>query len=384
MPKKKFFHLITGLDVGGAEMMLLKTLPRLQEHFDNEVCCLRGHGPVGKRLEGAGIPVHYLGLTPTNLIPVILRFRTLVKRFQPDLLVTYLIHSDIFGRIFGRLFGIGSIICNERGFYLDWQWLRTIDRFTAFLVDRYFVQTETAKRILMDTLHLPENKFSVIPNTIDFREYSFPIDRDAKRAELGIPQDNTVIVCVSNLKPRKGYEELLEAFEQLHHQSLPVIPSAVEGSQNKQKPIMLLIVGDGTEKEKYLNQIKDYASKKGIHFLGKRNDVKEILRVSDIFVLATYSEGMSNALLEAMASRLAIVTTDIDVNREVIDDGVSGLLVPIRDAAALTAKLSMLITDETMRRSLGEHAYREALRKYEIDSVINRITTLYEEVLSQR
>ena len=106
--------------------------------------------------------------------------------------------------------------------------------------------------------------------------------------------------------------------------------------------------------------------------------------MSDIFVLATYSEGMSNALLEAMASRLAIVTTDIDVNREVIDDGVSGLLVPIRDAAALTAKLSMLITDETMRRSLGEHAYREALRKYEIDSVINRITTLYEEVLSQR
>ena len=189
---------------------------------------------------------------------------------------------------------------------------------------------------------------------------------------------------MSNLKPRKGYEELLEAFEQLHHQSLPVIPSAVEGSQNKQKPIMLLIVGDGTEKEKYLNQIKDYASKKGIQFLGKRNDVKEILRVSDIFVLATYSEGMSNALLEAMASRLAIVTTDIDVNREVIDDGVSGLLVPIRDAAALTAKLSMLITDETMRRSLGEHAYREALRKYEIDSVINRITTLYEEVLSQR
>jgi glycosyltransferase involved in cell wall biosynthesis len=231
----------------------------------------------------------------------------------------------------------------------------------------------------MDTLHLREEKFSVVPNTIDFRKYDFSFDRDTKRAELDIPRNNTAIICVSNLKPRKGYEELLEAFEKLHGHS-----EQSEESRSYDGNITLLIVGGGEEKEKYLDQIKDYASKKNIRFLGKRTDVKEILRTSDIFVLATYSEGMSNALLEAMASRLAIVTTDIDVNKEVIDNDISGLLVPTRDASALADALSVLIADESKRKRFGERAHQEALKKYEIDAVINRIRSLYEEVLTRR
>ena len=137
MPKKKILHLITGLEIGGAEMMLLKTLPRMQEDFDNRVCCIRGHGPIGKKLEKAGVPVYYLNLKNIFDLGIILRFKKIIKEFQPKILVTYLIHADLFGRIFGRIFGIKKITCSVRVKLVQWKYfpLLIIDGLTSFLVN---------------------------------------------------------------------------------------------------------------------------------------------------------------------------------------------------------------------------------------------------------
>ena len=171
---------------------------------------------------------------------------------------------------------------------------------------------------------------------------------------------------MSNLKPRKGYEELLMAFEETYQHA---------------KDISLLVVGQGNQKEKYSEQIKDYSSKNNIHFLGNRSDVKELLRISDIFVLATHSEGMSNALLEAMASRLPIITTDIDVNKAVIESNLSGILVPIQDSHALAMQIQLLIKNKNVRIALGEHAYRTIEEKFEMKRVVSMITSVYKEIL---
>lgn len=362
MSKKRILHLITGLDVGGTEMMLLKILPKMQDRFDNRVCCIMGHGEIGKKLEGAGVPVFYLDLKNILDISAVLRFKKILEKFKPEVLSTYLIHADLFGRIFGRIFGIKKIVCSQRGSLLQWGWLRFFDRATKFLVTKYIVQTETAKKELMKKLHVPENKFEVIPNSIDLKEYDFEINKEKKKQKLEINTDNLNIVCVSNLRRGKGHEYLLQAFEKIFEND---------------KNLNLLIVGDGEKMAELKRQAENYHSKNNIHFLGKRNDVKEILKISDIFVLPTLGEGMSNAILEALASSLPVITTDIPVNKEIITDNVTGFLVKPRQSRELSEKIQFLIVNPEIRKELGLNGKKLIENRF----AISKISSMWADIL---
>lgn len=366
MSKKRILHLITGLDVGGAETMLLKTLPLLQDDFDNRVCCIRGHGPIGKQLGAKGIPISYLDLRHPADIAAIFRFRKIIGDFKPDLLVTYLIHSDLFGRIFGRLFGIKKILCNRRGFYLNWKSLRLIDRITGRLASGYIAQTRHAKETLARDLHIPPKLISVIPNAIDFDRIQAPIDPAGIRATFDIPPSHILFVCVSTLKPGKGLDELLEAFARIH----TGIPS-----------IALLLIGDGPLRETLETKARHLAAYPAIHFLGHRDDVHDILQTSDIFVLPTYSEGMSNAILEAMQCHLPIITTNIEVNQEILSHDKSGLLVPVRNVDALATAMHRLALEPDTCHRLGAAAYETARQSFDINSVIAMIRETYTSYL---
>lgn len=370
MKKKKILHLITGLEIGGAEKMLLKILPKIQNNFDNKVCTLLKDGPVGKELRKAGIKIYHLDFSVLNSIKSILKFRKIIREFQPDILTTYLIHSDLFGRIFGQLFGIKTIICSQRGSLLNWEWLRVIDRLTKFLVTKYIVQTETAKKELMKKLNLPGNKFEIIPNSIDLKEYEFKIDKNKKKAELKINLDNLNIICVSNLRTGKGHKYLLEAFENTFCHSI--------ASRNPAPN--LLIVGDGDQKEKLLQQIKNYKSKNNIYFLGNRSDVKDILKISDIFVLPTLAEGMSNAILEAMASGLPIITTNIPENKELIENKKTGFLIPVKNSKKLADKIIYLLENDNKRKDTGERAKNKIAENFETKKVIKKMATFYNSI----
>lgn len=156
--KKKILHLISGLEIGGAETQLLRILPELQKYHESRVCCVRGHGPIGKQLEEKGVPVHYLEFCGLLDLGVIYRFYKVIQEFQPDILATYLIHADLYGRVLGRLFGIKTIVSSKRGLLLQWEWLAFFDRLTKGLVTHYLVQTEKAKKEWMERLRLPNEK----------------------------------------------------------------------------------------------------------------------------------------------------------------------------------------------------------------------------------
>jgi len=355
-------HLITGLNVGGTEKTLLRTLPLLNNNFDNRVCCIIGRGIIGEELLKKGVTVDYLDFKNIFDLGVIFRFKGVIDSFQPDLLVTYLIHADLFGRIFGKLFGIKNVVCSERGSLLNWEWMRVVDKWTSFLVDKYIVQTEVAKNKLSRQLGLPIDKFIVIPNVVDLKEDEFKLNIKGKKIKLGLNVTNINMICVGNLRIGKGHKFLLEAFENVFKTN---------------KNVNLLIVGDGDQKDSLINQIKKYHSKDNIYFLGQRNDVKELLKISDIFVLATEAEGMSNAILEAMASGLPVITTDILENKELIKNGKTGLLVSVKSIDGFISSLNKLIRDEQMRNMLGKNAYKQILNKYSVDKVIMKLKLFF-------
>ena len=361
MPKKIILHLITGLGVGGTETSLLQLLPEMQTHYNNHVCCIMGKGLTGKKLEEKGIPVHYLLLRNPFDIGCIFRFRRIITSIRPDILITYLIHADLFGRMFGKLFGIRKIVCSERGSLLQWEFLRFFDRLTSSFVDKYTVQTFVAKQELIRKLHISEDSVQIIPNPIDTSEYDFKMNTEIKKGSLGIDKNDINIICVSNLRQGKGHEYLLEAFEEVY---------------KKHTGINLLLAGDGEKMDSLKKQASGYVSKKNIRFLGKRDDIKELLKISDIFVLPTLAEGMSNAIMEAMASKVPIVTTNIPANKTLLQDPQCGILVEPGNGKELARALSDIIQNPKSTQKLLENAYSVVLRKHDVRSIKKLWVTL--------
>jgi glycosyltransferase involved in cell wall biosynthesis len=197
----------------------------------------------------------------------------------------------------------------------------------------------------------------VIPNGIDVDFYN-NLERDWNlRRGLGIEDNNFAIICVSNLHINKGHEYLLEAFENIYKEN---------------KNVKLLIVGDGNEKESLLKKSRNYQSKNDILFLGKRADIPRLLKISDIFVLPTLFEGMSNAIMEAMVSGLAVITTDIPENKCLIKNSENGILVPIKNASVIKDALIQLIKNKDLRTIIASSAKNYAKKSFSIDIIIKK------------
>jgi glycosyltransferase involved in cell wall biosynthesis len=356
MQKKKILHLITGLEIGGAEMMLLKTLPRMQNNFDNRVCCIMGHGPMGKKLEEVGIPVNYLELKDIFDLAIILRFRKLVKEFQPDILVTYLIHADLFGRILGRVLGIKKIICSVRVKLVQIKYLPFLflDALTSPLVTHYHFNSQTVANMYHKFFFLPKRKITVIPNGLEIEKYDIQIDVVKKKDELMIPQEKIIIGCVAKLRQQKGHKYLISAFVEV----LKNNPDA-----------LLLLVGDGEERLNIENQINSLGINNNVKLLGNRTDIAELLQIIDIFVLPSLFEGMSNAIMEAMAAGKPIIATNIPENRELIESEKNGILVPTKNFKEFAFEINRLIDDIQKCNELSNSAKNKILFKYDIGAI---------------
>lgn len=336
--KQKVIHFISDLDIGGTEKSLLTLLPALQHAFDNTVCCALGHGSIGRSLEQKGISVRYLDLQNRFDIRGLVRLYQLLITMKPDIIVTYLIYADIVGRIAARLAKVTAVVSSQRSSLHKRGYLRLPDRITSRYVDLYIAQTEHAKQKLIKELRISLHKITVIPNAIDGDRHTVTMNRAGIRAQLGIPQHATMIACVSNLRPGKGHATLLEAFEHLYQRN---------------PHLVLVLIGDGMLKNKLILQTKSYASHAAIRWLGLRDDIPEILAISDIFVLPTLAEGMSNALLEAMAAGLPCIASNIPANKAVIADEINGLLFVTNNSAHLSSKIQLLLKNQSFAKQLG-------------------------------
>ncbi|KKU48137.1 MAG: Glycosyl transferase group 1 [Parcubacteria group bacterium GW2011_GWA2_46_9] len=321
---RKIAHLITGLDVGGAEQTLLDTLPRLQvQDLRHTVYCVIGHGHIGDKLQKMGIPVFYLNYKGwLDLIPMALRLWRALKSARPDILVTYLIHADLLGRLMAPLAGINKVITFRHGALLQWEFLKHVDKMTSFLVTHYVAVSDVLKNKLVND---------------------------------GV---------IANLRKGKGHHDLLLAFNQLLQ-------------KKHSKKLILLIVGGGEERASLEKLTIQLHLTENVIFTGYRDDIPNILKTIDIFVLPTYFEGKSIALLEAMAARKPIITTSIPENLEILAHNETALLVPPGNINALSNALLKLIEQTTLRDRLNKRAYAECAQKYDI----NKTVLLFKKIL---
>ncbi|MFC1754977.1 glycosyltransferase, partial [Thermoproteota archaeon] len=298
----KICFLITGLSMGGAEMHLLKLVPRLKcEKFiisltsDNRFGRRLGNdNQIGTRIEKKGVKIYYLGFNIINIISVINKFKKILKKEKPDILDTYLIHANIFGRLFGRVGNVKKIISSVRNDYSDLKLMNWLDRMTQRKVDLYVPNSHALVNYLHNKNKIPLSKIKVVPNGIDLKElYSKVNKRFDIRKELKLSKNSFVVLYVGRLHQQKNLSTLIRAMREVNEK------------------IYLVIAGDGPEKAHLRGLISSLKLTKRVVLLGKRTDVPNLLNSSDAFILASLKEGMSNALLEAMALKKPCLVSDI-------------------------------------------------------------------------
>jgi glycosyltransferase involved in cell wall biosynthesis len=190
----------------------------------------------------------------------------------------------------------------------------------------------------------------------------------AIRAKLSIPPGVPVIGTVGRLVPVKGQQYLLDALPRV----LACCPEA-----------RLLIVGDGPLGDSLRRRALDLGVARSVHFTGLREDIPELMGAMDLFCLPSLNEGMGRVLVEAMASRLAVVATRVSGVPDVVQEGVTGLLVPPRDAPSLAAAVIALLQDPARARQMGEHGRRRVVPAFGVAAMLNKLEGLYHILLSE-
>jgi len=365
-PKAKVAHIITDLDIGGAEMMLLRTLRNFKDNrYEHMVISLHpDKNSLREEIEKEGIKVYSLGLGMMNLPATFAKLLSILKTEKPQIVHNYLFHADILGRIASRLARVPIVISSIRNENIGGRIRELLLNITDFSVDR----VTAVSRNVADA-HLKRGttrkQVDVIRNGIELGYHSRE-DADGIRRDRGVGRDTFLILTVANLEPKKGYTFLFDAL------------SSIKKNGHDFK---MLVVGFGKEEKKLRDKIMSLGLSDEVELLGKRRDITGLLAASDLFVLPSLWEGLPNALLEAMAAELPVVATHVGGIPEVVIDGETGLLVAPRDSDGLARAIERVIGDGALRARLAKNARVYAERNFDIKDTVSHLDKLYSGLL---
>jgi glycosyltransferase involved in cell wall biosynthesis len=209
---------------------------------------------------------------------------------------------------------------------------------------------------------IPTAKIETIPNGIDGSAFDIPVDRDAKRRELGIPGDAMIIGIAARLSPPKGVTHILRA--------LPDIVARVPR-------VALIVAGEGPLEQDLRAETARLGLGDHVKFVGPRADMPELLKLFDLYVLPSVSEGLPMVLLEAMAAGCPIVATSVGGVPSAIEDGVNGLLVPPQNPAMLARAVVLALGDAALRRRLALAGKQAFAARFSAETMTRRYERLY-------
>jgi glycosyltransferase involved in cell wall biosynthesis len=304
----------------------------------------------------------------------------ILRRERPDVLHTHNPKPGLYGRVVGRLARVPIVVNTCHGLYFTETdpWLKrtillVLEGMAARFSDAELVQSHEDLDRLVRTHAYPRRRTRLLGNGVDlarFRPDVLTADERAKvrTSELGAGDDQIVVGMVGRLVAEKGLLELFDAARRLDDRYVVV----VVGPDDPSKP-------DALDRETVRG-----AAAHGVRFLGMRDDIDRLYGAMDLFVLPSWREGFPRAAMEAAASGLPVVATDVRGCRQVVDDGVTGALVPARDAASLTDAIRALGDDPERRRALGGAAVDRARAHFDERRVVDIVLDTYRRVAGRK
>lgn len=363
--------IISGLERGGAENQLVSLanglanrgwkvtvvsyLPFSERSLRSE---LREPGVLAMTLNSSNGPLKYASL---------IRAASVVRRSKPDLLVGFMFHGMMTSRFLRRLLGVlasVSLIQNERHGVARELLLGLTHRLAdAVTVPSWRIADQLCRRGATKPPHM-----HVIPNSIDVARFEVVRSRERTRRGLGVTEGQFVWLAAGRLNVQKDYPNMLSAFAQVSRRH----PEA-----------SLMIAGEGPMEGEMQSMIQRLGLSEQVSMLGLRLDMPDLFAAGDALVLSSAWEGMPVVVLEAMASRRAVVATSVGAVPELIDDGETGIVVPPGNPEALADGMTRLMELPSEAKSaMVDQAYERVRREFSREGVLDQWEALFDQLLS--
>lgn len=371
-------HLITDLNVGGAERQLCGLVAQSDRHyFRHLVVSMTDVGPLAPRLAGAGIETHVLRMKPGVPSPAaLIKLVKLLRNLKPNILQCWMYHANQLGLLAAKLAGVPRVVWGIRCSDMDFSRYRPLTRWVfrvgarlSRLPDRIVINSEAGRK-LHEQWGYDGSKMIIIPNGFDLDVFKpDPEARRSVRRELGVSHDTVLIGLIARFDPMKDHATFLKAAGLLIQ---------------RERGVRFLLVGPGITgaHPDLFEMIRANCLDGLVRLLGFRDDISRLTAALDIACLSSSSEGFPNAVGEAMACGVPCVVTDAGDAAYLVGD--TGRVVPRRDAPALAAALSELIAMcPSDRQLLGRRARRRVEGNFTWAKMVGAYESLYQRMLNE-
>lgn len=358
MRKIKILNLIDSSFLGGPEKYILGYAKRLSPSFQVSVATFGGGGSVSSPLLAHA---RALGQSDSFMIPCtnsydprqITRLTALARGAGIDVINSHGYRADLIGLIASRRLKI-PIVATFHGWTGSDAKVKFFDRLDQFVLKRmnHIITVSEANKRRLQRLGIEESRITVAPNAIDpetFLASSGSKSEGALRGELGCTEKELICLCVGRLSPEKGHEIALRAFA--------IAVKEVPG-------VRLVIVGEGPEEEKLRRLSNELDIWNKVHFAGFRPNVIDYLKLSDMVVLSSLTEGFPTVVLEAFLCSKFVIATSVGGTPEVVQDGETGILVPPDDAGSVAKAMIEYLKDRQARERMGRNAYQSVMASH--------------------
>ncbi len=363
----KIVQLISCFTPGGAEVFVKNLSIELSKSEEVQVWALSKSNDLGfakkmiEELQINNINTRILGKRPhKDRVKTILLLKSALRKYKPDVINSHLEHITFFASL-SNMFSNRPIIQTIHSTKISRPKMQRL--FLNKLLNCFVAVSNKTKTILINKVGIPQNKIEVIYNGIDCLCF-LAQNRNTKKTSIKI-------IAIGRLHPAKNYEGLLKAFKL-------VLDKLRE--ENPYRPI-LDIVGDGKPKNSLITLTDQLNLQDKVNFLGVRNDIPQLLADHDIYVMSSLWEGLSISLLEALASGIPIVATNVGSNDEIIDNGIDGLLAEPDNPEALAEKIIELIRNPDLRRRISMNAVQKS-KQFSIEKTAKNYLKVYKKFIN--
>lgn len=372
----KIFYVIDSFDMGGAQRQLLEVMRRLDpRRYQAVVCPLWPLMALEADYQQTSWPIIRVHKRTQLDVSVVWRLARAMRAFRPHIAHTWLFTGNLWGRMAAALARVPGVIASERTVVPKGR-SRPDESFVngilAGVTDIVTANSQEGLRKLKFISGITPPARKVIYNGVDLQHFNsrrVQSTTSELKKSLGIAPDSLILGNIGRLTEQKGQDVLLQATRLLVHSG---------------KNLQVVIVGGGPRRQDLDNLAENLGLRGSVLFLGPRSDIPQLLSLFDIFVLPSRWEGFPNVVLEAMAMAKPVVATDVAGVSELVEHGVTGLLVEAEKPEALAQDLLRLMDNPGLAAQMGAAGRQRVERQFSVERMVAKTTALYDDLLRQK
>jgi sugar transferase (PEP-CTERM/EpsH1 system associated) len=369
--KARIVHVLHSFGTGGMENGVVNLINGLDSNeFSHIICCVSQSGDAIRRLNGQNVKIIELRKKTGNDLFLPMKISRILKEIRPDV-----VHTRNWGAVDGIIGAyisrVPGIVHSEHGREFSDPEGRNkrrniIRKGLSLFVDKYIAVSENLRQWLIRDVGIRKAKITTIINGVDTERFNTR-DKRQLRYKYGYEDEDFILGTVGRLDPIKDHHLLIKAYAGLYR---------------KYRKIKLIIVGDGPCRQRLEVTTKTLGMKGNVHFLGKREDVPDILKLFDVFALSSIGEGLSNTILEAMATGIPVIATHVGGNSELVANGETGNLVPQGDIDRFAQALEQYILDKELAKKHGENGRLRVVSHFSLEKMVESYRKVYCDLLA--